>query len=183
MPPRARREAYNCRFARTVQIIMTRRCPSEVMRHGTDHRAVPFKWKWLLGFSENATERGYTRHRQLVMAPIVRLWALFGTAAVLATLARREYTQWDMNIGLLGQALRFLALRLVAGNLSSLENVIHVASFPLRATVLVISCIHFKAVGHSVSQVLPLFALYDAVLYPCIEQVGHWLGHLRKTRC
>ena len=130
---------------------------------------------WLaqgLCFQNRELERCFTIHRQHVMAPIVQVWALFGTAAVVATLARRESTQWDFNLGLLTQAARFLALRYFVGIGSCrMVKALHIASFPLRAVFLVVCSIHFPAVSHSISHLIPLFTVFDVVLYPCIEQV------------
>ncbi len=147
------------------------------MKHVCKDAEVAFGQGWLankgLGFQDPELETRFTAHRQRLMAPILRLWTLFGTASVLATLARREFTQWDLNLGLLTLAARFLALRYFVGISScSAISALHIASFPLRAIFLVACSVHFTAFSKSISFLIPLMAVYDVVLYPCIEQVG-----------
>ena len=126
----------------------------------------------LCSFQDKAMEALYCTRRRLAMAPIVRIWALFGTASVLATMLRREYNIWLINCGLILQAARFLALRRYARTgSSSLVSLLCHASFPARAALLLTCGYYFSEVQQSLELLIPLFAVYDAVLFPFIEQV------------
>ena len=125
----------------------------------------------VLGFSNPQFERRYVAHRQLVMSHIIGVWTLFGTTAVMSTLAKHEFAQLAMYVSLLLQAARFLALRHFTGVDSNMVGALRIISFPLRAASLVVFSAYFSIAGEAISQLLPLFAVYDAVLFPCIEQV------------
>ncbi len=120
----------------------------------------------LLDFHDPTLEVRYLAHRQHLMAPMLRLWAVFGTATVIAALAGREASTEFVAL-LFAQGARFLALQFCQSSSARFAGVLYLASFPLRAALLVTCQAHINSQFH----LLPLLAVYDGILYPSLEQV------------